>query len=279
MSRPVPETPPLPYPSGSTNDQLAGFNQDLIKALYTYLSDIARRTNESLPKDGTEAMQANLDMGGFSILNVANITISGSFTAATGNFTTLNVSGTSNLHATNVTGTLAITGNETVSGTLGVTGLLSGVNETLSGTLGVTGIATMTEVDTPAIKFPATQVPSAGANVLDDYEEGTWTPVVTASTGTIGSYTANAGIYTKIGRLVFAYFDITITAVGSASGYVQVSLPFTSVLSAYGVGREITSGGNTFVIAANGAGTSLIYYNNNATMGALRFIGDITYSI
>jgi hypothetical protein len=27
------------------------------------------------------------------------------------------------------------------------------------------------------ITFPATQVPSADANTLDDYEEGTWTPV------------------------------------------------------------------------------------------------------
>lgn len=69
MSRPIPETPPLPYPSGSSNDDLNGFNQDLIKALYVYLSDVARRVNESLPKDGTEAMEADLDMGGFAIVN------------------------------------------------------------------------------------------------------------------------------------------------------------------------------------------------------------------
>ena len=56
------------------------------------------------------------------------------------------------------------------------------------------------------IKFPATQVPSADANTLDDYEEGTWTPVLGGSGGTSGqTYAAQAGTYTKIGnRLFFA---------------------------------------------------------------------------
>jgi hypothetical protein len=36
---------------------------------------------------------------------------------------------------------------------------------------------------TAGIPFPAVQVPSAGVNVLDDYEEGTWTPTIISSGG------------------------------------------------------------------------------------------------
>src|SRR3569623_1696890 len=52
------------------------------------------------------------------------------------------------------------------------------------------------------LAFPATQNPSANANTLDDYEEGSWTPTVSftgASTGvTYGGTTL--GRYTKIGN-------------------------------------------------------------------------------
>jgi hypothetical protein len=45
------------------------------------------------------------------------------------------------------------------------------------------------------ITFPATQVASADPNTLDDYEEGTWTPVGISATGR----------YTKIGNIVTLY--------------------------------------------------------------------------
>jgi hypothetical protein len=48
------------------------------------------------------------------------------------------------------------------------------------------------------IPFPAVQVPSGGANVLDDYEEGTWTPTLGGTT----TYGSQWGHYTKVGRLV-----------------------------------------------------------------------------
>ncbi len=79
------------------------------------------------------------------------------------------------------------------------------------------------------ISFPATQVPSAGANVLDDYEEGTWTPVVTATAGAIGAYTSS-GTYTKVGRMVTVNCTSKITSLGTASGsYVVGGLPFATV--------------------------------------------------
>ena len=77
------------------------------------------------------------------------------------------------------------------------------------------------------ITFPATQSASSDANTLDDYEEGTWTPVVSSSSGTLTSYTSSGG-YTKIGRSVTVSFIAEIVTTGTASGTMRIdSFPFT----------------------------------------------------
>jgi len=69
------------------------------------------------------------------------------------------------------------------------------------------------------------------ANKLDDYEEGTWTPVFAGST-TAGSftYTTQVGTYTKIGRLVTVNCELlNITEVSGAVGSLKITgLPFTA---------------------------------------------------
>jgi hypothetical protein len=74
------------------------------------------------------------------------------------------------------------------------------------------------------ITFPATAVPSADANTLDDYEEGTWSPTV----GGNATYSRQSGFYTKIGRQVVAMFDIQIGTIGTGSTTQISGLPFTS---------------------------------------------------
>ena len=69
------------------------------------------------------------------------------------------------------------------------------------------------------------------SNTLDDYEEGTWTPVYTGSTTdpTGGSYSYQSGFYTKIGRYVFCSAAIICGDAFSdvGSGALRVSgLPF-----------------------------------------------------
>jgi hypothetical protein len=79
------------------------------------------------------------------------------------------------------------------------------------------------------ITFPATASASTDANTLDDYEEGTWTPVVSA--GSInGAGKVYTGGYTKIGRLVQISFNATSTDQNlQVTSYVAFSgLPFTS---------------------------------------------------
>jgi len=110
------------------------------------------------------------------------------------------------------------------------------------------------------IKFPATQVASADANVLDDYEEGTWTPVV--SVGSInGAGKVYTGTYTKIGRVVTVTFVATSTDQNlQVTSYVGFSgLPFSAVSN--GTGSVTTE--DIDVFARNGfcqAGAGTIFY-------------------
>jgi hypothetical protein len=82
------------------------------------------------------------------------------------------------------------------------------------------------------IDFSAT--PSAGTSeLLADYEEGTWTPVLSSASGSFTTVTLGAdtsAYYTKIGREVTfqMWFTTDAITVGTASGDVYISLPFTA---------------------------------------------------
>jgi hypothetical protein len=71
---------------------------------------------------------------------------------------------------------------------------------------------------------------TAAANALDDYEEGTWTPVIGGSGGESGqSYTNQIGLYTKVGKIVTASFLCILSAKGTITGDVRIKgLPFTA---------------------------------------------------
>jgi len=66
---------------------------------------------------------------------------------------------------------------------------------------------------------------TAAANALDDYEEGTWTPVFAASTTTV---TVGSATYTKIGRVVnFQFYLGNISPATSGDPQQITGLPFT----------------------------------------------------
>jgi len=95
------------------------------------------------------------------------------------------------------------------------------------------------------IKFPATQAPSADANTLDDYEEGTWAPVIGGAGGTTGqTYVSQNGLYVKIGKLVMVQFVVQLSAKGTITGNVQVQgLPFASLSGSGQAGCALIWGG------------------------------------
>jgi len=115
------------------------------------------------------------------------------------------------------------------------------------------------------IQFPATQVASANANNLDDYEEGTWTPTLTSASGS-GMTFDSRGTYVKIGKQVTVLFDIQTTAKGTASGALKLSgLPFTRDTS-YVMGASSIG---WFVGMSSSLDLLSVFIDSNATTGTL----------
>jgi hypothetical protein len=86
---------------------------------------------------------------------------------------------------------------------------------------------------------------SVSSKTLDDYEEGTWTPLLVAYTGTNPSVSgSSSGFYTKIGNLVTVSLNLdSISVSGTTSGIMKISgLPFTPNGDAGGsyTGNQIT---------------------------------------
>lgn len=80
------------------------------------------------------------------------------------------------------------------------------------------------------VDFSATAgAPGATSELLNDYEEGTWTPAITSALGTVTLVDGSACTYTKVGRFVylFARVGITTDALVGTSNLTITGLPFT----------------------------------------------------
>ena len=73
------------------------------------------------------------------------------------------------------------------------------------------------------------------SELLDDYEEGTWTPQIREGGSVMSGQNLNLGdgaTYVRIGNLCQIQFDITMTAIGSGNGSASMyGLPFTQINS------------------------------------------------
>ena len=117
---------------------------------------------------------------------------------------------------------------------------------------------------------------NTAANTLDDYEEGTWTPVV-AGTSSAGTYTYayNDGSYTKVGNLVTLWCNIGNISTGSeGSGNLSVTgMPFAT---ASGIGyyqacvlsQWDTAGGPMTYTGASSSTIYFEYYPDSSGAGA-----------
>lgn len=135
----------------------------------------------------------------------------------------------------------------------------------------VTGALTISGASAGQVVFPASQNASAGANTLDDYEEGTWT----VSPNTNLTLTSATGYYVKIGKLVHFQFAVTVNTV-SGTDVVTLSLPFTSAnpsaaanLVASTSGVDTGDVGLVAIISANVSSMSFNRLNDNAAAGSV----------
>ena len=79
------------------------------------------------------------------------------------------------------------------------------------------------------ITFPATQSASSDANTLDDYEEGTWTPLVQNASATESASAGANGTYVKVGKMVYVTINMYALNVSgiTASAHLYIrGLPF-----------------------------------------------------
>jgi hypothetical protein len=105
---------------------------------------------------------------------------------------------------------------------------------------------------------------TATSNVLDDYEEGTWTGTLTGSTSAPSTAITATGTYTKIGRSVTAVIAFSNKDSTGVSGNIVVTgLPFTAAAGGLGAGWNGRS--NTGTGTTNGV-MSFIASNNDLVL-------------
>jgi hypothetical protein len=163
-------------------------------------------------------------------------------------------------------GVLQLQSNGTVALTVsGATVTLAGAT-TLSSTLQVAttiGVGGATPAASGAgITFPATESASSNANTLDDYEEGTWTPTLSADTTapTVSSFTQRTGTYVKVGSIVIVTCTVRANLSTTGTGGALITgLPFASAGYLDGVAlgiRDLLDGVNPSYSYVTGASVS-----------------------
>jgi len=114
------------------------------------------------------------------------------------------------------------------------------------------------------VNFTA-NTPAAGmtSQLLNTYEEGTWTPTITSNGGTITTVGTCTGQYTRIGRQVTLSMDLRITTNGTGSGFLAVSgIPINIGTTLYGAGCGTEIGVTGKMLQINPATSTTINITN-----------------
>jgi hypothetical protein len=246
----------------------------------------------------------NLNASSLSGATFASPGAIGSGTPSTGAFTTLSLSGTG--YAFTATGTSTLRKAGSIGNTGG--GLDWGVESSAGGALftyaaaytgniGTSGntdfnlcangnvVATATTAGNLSVRngnfVPATaakgidftaNTPASGmtSQLLNAYEEGTWTPTISGTTTAgVGTYVSQVGNYTRIGRQVTVYGRVQISAHTGTGNMLITNLPF-GLSGDYACGSIYASNlalnaSYYPVIFMSGAGSTSISINQVAT--------------
>jgi len=244
-------------------------------SIETELSKLRYKTNilETNPSfSGNASVGGNLNIQGeitaSSGINTAYITASSTLqidgnSAINGNLNTqgqLTASNGLSVTYISASSTLQVGGNSTISGNLNIQGQLTastGINtnniiaSSLTSSAGIYSLQNISVASGKGIDFslnPSTA--GVTSEVLDDYEEGTWTPALVGFT-TTGTVTTT-GYYVKIGSVVFIIVRIAATTIASTSGTSRITgSPFSSIgfSTAMGIVRNDSTTPTSYGIA------------------------------
>jgi len=193
------------------------------------------------------------------------------------NDTTPQLGGDLDLNSNDITGT----GNISITGTATMDGLTVDTNtlyvDAANNRVGIGTSSPSTALDVVGDLTLSGGVYLGGtlaANHLDDYEEGTWTPVLDSATNLSGTPAIDKAIYTKIGDLVTIQVAISGYSITSATTRTEfrTTLPFgtdTNNPAAVGVAR--TSNARATGYVAN-------WTNTNNTQMQVAFNSDCVNS-
>jgi hypothetical protein len=173
------------------------------------------------------------------------------------------------VNVSQITGVLPV-----VNGGTGVTTSTGTGNTVLSAAPTLSGNVTLSTgnlvvADTKGIDFSAT--PGTGgmtSELLNDYEEGTWTPAPGS-----GTFSSATGQYVKIGRTVTLFFNITVGTGGATN---MTGNPFTSFGGAnnvatsgtmYTEGQTYPAGATTAQVLLGGGGSTINFVGVGTVIG------------
>ena len=161
------------------------------------------------------------------------------------------------VNVSQITGVLPV-----VNGGTGVTTSTGTGNTVLSAAPTLSGNVTLSTgnlivANGQGIDFSAT--PGTGTSeLLNDYEEGTFSFTLLGGSGT---FTSQTNRYTKIGRVVTVNFDVTINAISGSGADTLVGLPFACLSGAAYAGSIgfFSSAANAITFATIYASTTTLY--------------------
>lgn len=184
------------------------------------MSDIASELTNSVDKDGQTVITGTIDFNGNKI--ILDVDGDTSITSDTDDQIDFEISGADDFQmVANIFKALSGSSIETDT-----------INETTADNGVVVDSVTLKDGNVVlgsgnGIDFSATaDGGTASSEILDDYEEGTWTPNLTDGTNS-ASYDARDGHYTKVGNVCTVSCYIDLSGLGSVSGDLFVTgLPF-----------------------------------------------------
>ncbi len=111
---------------------------------------------------------------------------------------------------------------------------------------------------------------ATAANLLDDYEEGAWSPVPKAGGTDINMASASTGAYYKVGKIIYLRAQLRMNRGSNTGAFTVTGLPFAPNDSAHGAGANchLSFRPNDYVMVQDSTGPYVWSIDNSSVIYA-----------